>query len=106
MKPEIVIACYRPREGKDEALKKLLLEHVPTLRNQELITDRPIIQARAEDGTWLEVFEWRSKEAASQAHEHPAVAKVWEAMAKVCEFATLDSLPEASKPFAHFMPAN
>ncbi len=34
--------------------------------------------------------------------KHPAVAQIWEAMAMVCDFGTLDQLPEAKNPFPHF----
>lgn len=104
MKSEIVFAVYRPHPGKSEALKKLVKEHVPTLRNLGLATSRPEILVQAADGTFVEVFEWKSGEAASQAHEHPVVAKIWEAMGQVCDFSSLDSLKEAKKPFSHFTP--
>lgn len=102
--PEIVIALYRPHAGKEKDLEALVARHLPTLRESELITPREAIAARASDGTILEVFEWASGEAASQAHEVPAVAKVWEAMAQVADFVSLGSLPEAGKRFPHFAP--
>jgi hypothetical protein len=32
----------------------------------------------------------------------PAVAKIWEAMAVVCDFGTLSQIPEATNRFPHF----
>jgi hypothetical protein len=34
------------------------------------------------------------------------VAKVWEAMGQIADFAALDSLPESKKPFTHFEPVD
>jgi hypothetical protein len=39
---------------------------------------------------------------AKQAHDHPAVAQIWEAMATVCEFGRLEQLPEAKSMFPRF----
>lgn len=104
MTPEIVIALYRPHEGCDAELRDLIREHVPLLRRLGLATDRPAALCRSEDGTYLELFEWTSAEAAQRAHEHPEVARVWEPMGAIADFVTLGSLPEASRPFPHFRP--
>lgn len=101
MNPEVVIAMYKPHEGKDSELRTLIREHVPTLRRLELITDRPALLVRARDGTYLEIFEWRQ---VGVAHEHPEVARIWEAMELVADFATLSGLDEASRNFPHFTP--
>ena len=45
--PDIVIAAYRPKPGKDEALRALLRDHVPFLRREGLVTDRIPILGRA-----------------------------------------------------------
>ena len=102
--PEVVIALYRPHEGKDADLRALIDEHLPTLQRLELITNRPSILMRAEDGTYLEVFEWCDGDAARRAHEHPEVAAVWERMAQVADLPELGSLPEANRRFPHFRP--
>lgn len=104
MKPEVVFAVYRPRPGKGKALEKLVARHVPLLRKLKLATDRPAVVVRAGDGTLVEVFEWRSGKSADAAHEHPAVAEIWEGMGRIAEFSTLASLPEAARPFPHFRP--
>lgn len=104
MKPEIVFALYRPHAGRDAELRRLIAQHLPVLRRLELVTDRPAILVRARDGTYVEVFEWRTEESARLAHEHPEVAKVWEAMGAVADFPTLDSLGEAKERFSHFEP--
>jgi hypothetical protein len=104
MKPEIVFALYRPHPGKDAELRLLIAQHLPVLRRLELVTERPAILVRAKNGTYVEVFEWRNEESATLAHEHPEVARVWEAMAEIADFPTLDSLTEARERFSHFEP--
>lgn len=104
MKPEIVFALYRPHEGKDAALRALIAQHLPVLRKLELITDRPAVLVKSKNGTYVEIFEWKSSEAAKLAHQHPEVAAVWEAMGEVCEYPVLTTLEEAEKQFPHFEP--
>lgn len=97
-----VIAVYRPHEGKGDALVELVKTHLPILREEGLATDRPSVVLRASDGTLLEIFDWVSGEAIETAQTNEAVQAMWEKFAAVCDFATLDSLPEAEKVFAHF----
>ncbi len=104
MTPEIVIAMYRPREGKRDAFLQLLAEHHPALVRLELVTDREPVMFEAGDGTILELFEWRDHDSARLAHEHPEVARIWEGMGPLAELVTLGSLEEASKQFPHFRP--
>jgi len=106
MSTEIVIATYKPHAGNDEALRALIREHLPTLRKYELATDRPSILMRAKDGTYLEIFEWATADSARQAHEHPAVAKIWEGMGALGEMPTLGQLDEAKQTFPHFEPVD
>ncbi|MEW6730048.1 MAG: hypothetical protein AB1489_01805 [Acidobacteriota bacterium] len=106
MTPQIVFALYRPHEGKDEELRKLIAQHVPTLRKLELITDRPAVLVKSKNGTYIEIFEWRTAQSSEQAHHHPEVAKVWEAMDKVADLPALDTLEEIKGRFPHFEPVN
>jgi quinol monooxygenase YgiN len=73
----IVISAYKPKEGKAEALKKLMRTHLPRLRKENLVTDRESIMMEAADGTVVEVFEWLSQDAIMQAHHNPNVLKMW-----------------------------
>jgi hypothetical protein len=104
--PQVVFALYKPHEGKDGELRQLLAEHVPTLRRLELATDRPVILLKSKNGTYVEIFEWSNENAAGLAHHHPEVATVWEALGKVCDLATLDSLEETKGMFPHFEPVD
>ncbi len=80
--PDIVIAAYRPKPGKDAALRELLHDHVPFLRREGLVTDRIPILGRAKDGTYVEVFEW----------------------AEACDYEALKDLAETQGLFAGFEP--
>jgi hypothetical protein len=100
---ETVIAAYRPKPGKDQALRKLIREHRRTLNAARLITSRPSIVLRARsDGTLLEIFEWVSARAADEAHQHPALRAMWNKLAAVADFVPLSAVAEASKAFSHF----
>jgi hypothetical protein len=103
MSTEIVTAVYRAKAGKDAELAALIERHVPVLRAEGLATERDVVVMRSpKDGTFIEVFEWASKDAASSAHENAAVGEIWGAMADVAEFLTLADLPEATDRFPHF----
>jgi hypothetical protein len=100
----IVIACYRPKDGQQEALRALVRDHVFTLRSIGLVTDRAPIAMEAADGTILEVFEWVSAAAIQSAHGHPLVLKLWEAFGAVCDYVPAAQVPEASQMFPDFTP--
>jgi len=74
----ISVACYKPRAGCEEALLELVRNHLPPLRSEGLVTERPSIVMRTADGTIVEVFEWVSQEAIAgrspQPNGHRAVA--------------------------------
>src|SRR6266852_6163471 len=73
----ISIACYKPRPGCEEALLELVRNHLPPLRAEGLVTERPSIVMRTADGTIVEIFEWVSQEAIAGAHQNPAVLELW-----------------------------
>jgi hypothetical protein len=102
----IVIVVYKPKPGKEEALKALTKTHVPRLKQEGLVTDREPIIMEAGDETIIEVFEWLSDEAIQNAHKNPAVQKMWGEYAGVCDYVPLNSLSEAGMMFASFNPFN
>lgn len=101
---KIVIACYRPRPGKEEALRALMRQHVPTLRGAELLTSREAVTMTASDGTVVEVFEWASAEAVDRAHQHPAVQELWQKLSEVCDYVPVSQVREASELYSEFSP--
>ncbi len=100
----LVIACYRPKPGQQDALRALVRTHVATLRSIGLVTSRRPIAMEAKDGTILEVFEWASADAIQAAHGHPVVQAMWGEYGKVCEYVPLSQIPEAAQLFSEYAP--
>lgn len=100
---ETVIAAYRPKPGKDLALRKLISEHRRSLADANLVTNRPplILRARS-DGTLVEIFEWVSAKAADEAHQHASIRETWNKLAAIADFVALSDIAEAGKAFSHF----
>ena len=101
---QFVIACYRPLEGKAKQLQAIVKEHLPTLRREDLVTDRPAHVMQSADGTILEVFEWKSQAAIDAAHENKNVMALWDRFGQVCEYVPLAGLAEANQVFPPFAP--
>jgi len=105
--PEIVIALYRPKPGREAELAAIVDTHVAELRELGLVTDRaPIVARSRRDGTIVEAFEWASAEAIARAHAHPAVQAIWERFAECAEYPTFGQLAEAGEMFAGFEPVS
>ena len=102
----VVIACYRPKPGHADALRALVVRHHATLHGLGLVTDRAPIAMQAADGTFVEVFEWRSTEAIEQAHHDPTVLAMWEEYALVCDYVPVAAVDEATRPFSEFTPVD
>ncbi|HJP69557.1 MAG TPA: antibiotic biosynthesis monooxygenase [Sphingomicrobium sp.] len=102
----VVIAAYRPKPGKADALRALMHTHLPRLRGEGLVTARESILMQASDGTFIEVFEWRSQEAIEAAHHNPAVLAMWSEYAEVCEYVPVGSIAEAQQLFSEFTPVS
>jgi quinol monooxygenase YgiN len=100
----IVIVGYKPKPGKAEALRSLASTHVQRLRAEGLVTPREAIIMEASDGTIIEVFEWKSKEAIESAHQNPAVQALWKEFSDVCDYVPVASIAEAKQLFAEFSP--
>lgn len=100
----IVIVAYKPLAGQKERLAQLMKNHLPVLRREGLASDRESIIVEARDGTFVEVFGWKSKEAMEAAHQNPQVQKMWEEFAAVCEYVPVGSLEESAEIFSEFAP--
>jgi hypothetical protein len=99
----VVMAMYRPKPGKDDALRALIARHVPRLRELGLATCRPAALLQAADGTYIEIFEWKPG-GAHAAHSNAGVLEIWNAFASVSDFVRLADIAESQRPFAHFRP--
>jgi len=102
----IVIACYRPKLGKESELEKLCKIHVKRLLKEVLVTDRKPILMKSFDGTIIEVFEWKSKDAIEEAHTNIEVQKMWSEYAEVCDYEIPNNIKEFSDMFSEFTPLN
>lgn len=105
-KTRMVIACYRPRPGRDQALLELVRAHVPLLRQEKLATSRPAYVMRAADGSIVEIFEWSTADAISRAHENRPVQSLWARFSEACDYVTLAELRETRELFAEFEPVD
>ncbi len=100
--PDAVIACFRPRRGKEAALLALVGQHVPELRRMGYVTDAPVTILRSRlDGTLLEVFEWMDG-GADRAHGDPVIRALWKRFEEASEYVSLGQLREAGSLFAGF----
>lgn len=102
------VACvYKPHKGKEAELVSLFQRHYATLKGFGLVTDRPHLLLRSPiDGSFLELFEWKSEEAAGEAHDNARVMEIWNGFAKHAEMLKLADLAEASESFPHFEDAS
>jgi quinol monooxygenase YgiN len=104
MRGIVVIVAYRPKSGREAELLELVCERVPTLRKEDLVTDRVPVIVRAKDGTIIEVSEWKSQEAIEEAHKNPRVLAMWDKFFAVCDCVPLKTVPETETMFAGFEP--
>jgi len=100
---QFAIACYRPKLGQEQALLETIREHAGILRKEGFLTDKRPYVMQARDGTFIEVFEWKSPEAKQEAHQNAAVGKVWQKFSECAEFPPLANLEECRRPFASFV---
>lgn len=102
----ITIVGYKPFQGKEAELLKLMKTHWQKLDEENLVSKRKSIIMQSANGTIIEVFGWKSKEALELAHSNPMVQKMWEDYSKVCEYIPISNLEESSNLFSEFTPIN
>jgi hypothetical protein len=100
----VVIACYKPKPGREAELLDLVRNHLTPLRAEGLVTDRKPIIMRAADGALVEVFEWISQETIAAAHTNPVVLELWKKFEAVCSYEIPASLPEVHNLWSNFEP--
>lgn len=100
----MVIACYRPKPGKDDELLALMKTHLPTLRAENLVGDGPSLCGRAPDGAIVEVFQWKSQEAMKAAHQNAQVLAMWDKFAEVCDYTVIADVAGAKDLFTPLTP--
>lgn len=102
----IVIAVYQPKPGKSEQLKELCKKHWDRLNELGLASERRPVLMESENGSIVEVFGWKSKEAIEEAHTHPRVLAMWDEYNALCDYVPIQTVPEAEKVFSEFAPIN
>jgi hypothetical protein len=100
----IVIVAYRPKPGKKDALITLARSHWSVLDGQGLVSDRKPIISKAEDGSVVEVFGWKSEDAINQAHTNEVVQQLWTEFAEVCDYIPVGDVKEGSQLFTELTP--
>lgn len=104
MSKVMVIACFKPKPGSDDALVDLMKLHLPTLRAEGLVGDGPALCGRAKDGTIVEVFCWNSMEAIEAAHNNPIVQANWAEFEKLCDYVSIGEVAGADSVFTPLTP--
>jgi len=102
----IAVVGYKPKPGKADELEVLVANHFSTLKEEGLVSDRDSIIMRSEDGTIIEVFEWKSEDAIKSAHSNLRVQALWQAYSSVCDYIPVSQVPEISSIFSEFTPLN
>ena len=86
MAKETVVCTYRVKASDEERFRSLLGRHSRTLEQLGFVTGEPAAVYRSVDEppTYIEIFTWRDGGFAD-AHEHPDVLAIWEAMDPLLE---------------------
>ena len=92
----MVVVGYKPKQGKEIELEALMKTHLPTLQAEGLVSARESIIMRSEDGTIIEIFEWKSKEAIVSAHSNLKVQEMWQAYSTVCDYVPVSQIGNRS----------
>jgi len=102
----MVIACYKPKPGSDDALLALIKTHLPTLRAEGLVGDDAALCGRASDGTFVEVFCWKSQNAIDTAHSNKIVGAMWAKFAAVSDYTVISNVAGAADMFMSLTPVD
>jgi len=97
-----VIVAYKPKTGKEKMLDDIVKKHVPILISQGLADAQKATVLRSDNGTILELFEWKSVQAIEDAHKNEEVLKMWKVFDECCTYENLASLKECQNLFAGF----
>jgi hypothetical protein len=81
---------YRVKDGLVDEFLEIIDRHWVTLRELDLVTDRPVdvfvgSERTAPGPLVVELFEWADADASARAHQHPRVSGLWEAMGPLTE---------------------
>lgn len=100
----LVVVGYKPKVGKEKEVEVLVKSHYDRLKRIDLVSERIPIIGQAKDGTFVEIFEWNSKQAIDEAHQHPEVQKMWGEFSEVCDYLPVGTLEEMHQLFSELKP--
>jgi quinol monooxygenase YgiN len=98
----ISFAAFRPKPGRENDLAAVITDRLALMRRLGFVTDRPAINMRAKDGTFIQVSEWVSQAAIDQAHKSPEVLALWGRYADCADHVMPSSLAEIKDHFPCF----
>lgn len=103
-KPVTVLCTYRPKKGREKEFHALLRRHWPALKRAGLVSKEPPLIWRASD-KWsrrvffVEIFQWKDRQASVIAHQTPGVMAVWNPMDALLEKRELAVISPLRMPF-------
>jgi hypothetical protein len=98
----ISIAAFRPKPGREKDLAAVITDRLALMRRLGFVTDRPAINMRAKDGTFIQVSEWVNQAAIDQAHKTPEVLALWGRYSECSDHVMPSSLAELKEHFPCF----
>ena len=104
MEQQAVLALHRPRPGQETRLRELVARHVPLLRRSGLLAESAAVLMRTAGGTEVEIFRWRSPEAARAAAAQPDVRQLWRDIGEIADSPAIDANPETPMEAPRLVP--
>src|SRR5262249_50654818 len=104
MERHAVLALYRPHPNQALTLRERVARHAPLLRRLGLLADAPAVLMQTDAGTCIEIFRWRSPEAAREADTRPEVRQLWQDMSRISDSPAIDANPEPPTDRPRFIP--
>lgn len=98
----LTFGTYKPKAGKEAELIELIRQHQPTLRKFGLLTSKEGFIVQSQDGTIIEVFEWKGLQEVQAAKQHPVISAMWEKMHSIGDCPPMKDIPETATSFPGF----
>lgn len=95
------IVVYRPKEGSERKFLSLIKKHAPLLISLGGISDASFLM-KSIDGSYIQVFEWKSKAAKKVAMKSEILWDLWGKIEECSTKVKLSSVPEAKEVISNF----
>jgi quinol monooxygenase YgiN len=85
--PMPALVEYYAKDGQEERLARLLVDHWNRLHEAGFTTDRPAFLMRDpnDPGIFIEVFEWKDEDGPDAAWENSDIADFWNQVQALCD---------------------